>query len=969
MEPTSSNGGGASFPVTRWGATRKEWAVFALKFGLLPDLLPVVSNPNAIISKRSAIKDKGKVPSRYNSNGMLVGFPKWTEYKATKADLQVWVNAEDYGICVQTRSVRAIDIDLPDPEKVAGILDIIEQHVGKGPVRRRANAARCLVIIKVEGDLGKRQLGKVEEDNLIEFLAGGQQFIAAGTHPSGERYDWGDTLELSIPTISESQFEALWSAISIKHLGTVPLPAAKLKKIELNNDLTSMGEFPPASAHQIAEHCAQIRIFRDTGSPHEPHWFLCQGLVKNTIEGEALVHEWSAKDSRYDREQTQSKIDRWSNKPTFCATFGNYGDHCSKCKHLGKISTPMQLGYKLQQGEVTIDGEEENVYEQDGETEVVISPLTTKKISLPQPFCQQGDRLCYQRVQDGVVVPIPICDVFFYPEERVRSVEGPVVLDIRSRTRHNGDRWLWNNFELPTATIAAGGSDLHRVLGSYEIVPLPGGKEYLEMYLRASMDELRRTREEVNSYRTFGWQDNGAFVFGNEIYQRGVDPRPVRVGGNLAPGYSLAFRNNKKEKAAALKWAKLMGQAYGGAGHEQYQLVLAGGFGAALMQMFNINTGGPINLYGEKGKGKTTCCRMALTIWGDYRQMEATAKMGTTPNAFFGRLSAYHSLPWLLDEITPLNPEECSDLFYHLNNGTPKDAMTRDRKRAEPYPSWSNIGFTTSNDSQQDKVSTYSVNAGAQITRFIEIEWRGDVKTITKTQMDLISEEAVTLAGAPGREFIKFVVENYAEVKALLFKQRDLLDQAMGLGKEERFWSVQAACLYVGGAIANKLGLFPFDVKALRSTIIKSIASNKVGMNERVLTPTDAFHAMLTSFSQQTITTQNEGDNRSNEMKIEVRISGSPVARVINSTGTIYISIQAVREWCSKNRIGYSSMKRDVENSGFMIDPNVKYVLGRGTTCSTGQVGCWMLDLLKIHGLNSNKVAHLKLVDAVAGVK
>jgi hypothetical protein len=84
---------------------------------LAAHLLPVVSNPHATISGNSNMAAIGKTPSRYNGNGEVSGIPKWTEFAATPGDIEKWKSEEDYGICLQTRAVRAFDIDIKDRAK------------------------------------------------------------------------------------------------------------------------------------------------------------------------------------------------------------------------------------------------------------------------------------------------------------------------------------------------------------------------------------------------------------------------------------------------------------------------------------------------------------------------------------------------------------------------------------------------------------------------------------------------------------------------------------------------------------------------------------------------------------------------------------------------------------------------------------------------------------------------------------
>ena len=58
-----------------WGATPDDWHHFDRVLGLGGDLLPVVSNPEAVISPDSTMTALGKTPSRYDSYRQVVGIP------------------------------------------------------------------------------------------------------------------------------------------------------------------------------------------------------------------------------------------------------------------------------------------------------------------------------------------------------------------------------------------------------------------------------------------------------------------------------------------------------------------------------------------------------------------------------------------------------------------------------------------------------------------------------------------------------------------------------------------------------------------------------------------------------------------------------------------------------------------------------------------------------------------------------
>lgn len=195
-----------------YGATPADWNTLDLGLGLTEDLLPVVSNPTATISPNSKMKGIGKTPSIYNRDRKVVGLPDWTQKKSTAAEVGRWAKEPDYGICLQTRAVRALDIDVDDREKAMAIARFIGAKLMVWmPKRLRSNSGKCLMAFRLEGNFPKRIL-KVD-GGIIEFLGNGQQFIAYGTHPSGERYEWEWNYDEDFPTLTTEQFETLWAAI------------------------------------------------------------------------------------------------------------------------------------------------------------------------------------------------------------------------------------------------------------------------------------------------------------------------------------------------------------------------------------------------------------------------------------------------------------------------------------------------------------------------------------------------------------------------------------------------------------------------------------------------------------------------------------------------------------------------------------------------------------------------------------
>jgi predicted P-loop ATPase len=196
------------------GAAPDDWTHFDLVLGLGVDLVPVAHDIDAPIVPRSKLKAQnlGKAVTEYGADGKVRGVAQWTKMRAKPAQLNHWGGDRRLSIGIQCRAVRALDIDIDDPELAAEVAVFIEEHIPGLPKRTRSNSAKFLQPFLLEGDWKKRRI-KTKCSGAIEFLADGQMFVAAGRHKSGVRYEWDGGLPNEIPAVAAEQFEALWDEL------------------------------------------------------------------------------------------------------------------------------------------------------------------------------------------------------------------------------------------------------------------------------------------------------------------------------------------------------------------------------------------------------------------------------------------------------------------------------------------------------------------------------------------------------------------------------------------------------------------------------------------------------------------------------------------------------------------------------------------------------------------------------------
>lgn len=231
LTPVHARGDAANEPRIRRGATDAEWQR-AVDLGLTEYLLPVVcADPGELVrlTERSP-EDPRKVPSIFTGRMRegrreYRGIQGWTASRTTLAEVATWRGEPDYGLAIQARAVRAIDVDVDESVLAREIEDVIADHLCGIPLpaRRRPGSARFLIGLRIEAPLQKRRI--VTSAGAIELLADGQQFVACGTHKSGARYKWDSGEIPDFVVVDAAWLDALWADLE-QRFGVEPAAVA-----------------------------------------------------------------------------------------------------------------------------------------------------------------------------------------------------------------------------------------------------------------------------------------------------------------------------------------------------------------------------------------------------------------------------------------------------------------------------------------------------------------------------------------------------------------------------------------------------------------------------------------------------------------------------------------------------------------------------------------------------------------------
>lgn len=169
------------------------------------DLLPIIP-PGAKLLAKSAVdpKSAGKIPGRYNPrtqewSGLTGAWPTMGVSASFSAQASAWPT-DNVGL--RAENWPGLDIDVASDEARELVETLAGLYLGHGPVRVRAGAPRALIVFKKAGDEPIRKMRLVFKDqagaeHAVELLAHGQQYLIAGVHPSGARYEWREGADLA----------------------------------------------------------------------------------------------------------------------------------------------------------------------------------------------------------------------------------------------------------------------------------------------------------------------------------------------------------------------------------------------------------------------------------------------------------------------------------------------------------------------------------------------------------------------------------------------------------------------------------------------------------------------------------------------------------------------------------------------------------------------------------------------------
>ena len=705
------------------------------------------------------------------------------------------------------------------------------------------------------------------------------------------------------------------AAAAGKHIA-VKAPA---KVSVLNSAFAIPNDAPPSSALTLSGKCAQIERVKTTkGDVDEPSWYAAIGLLRYTTEASQIIHQWSTGHSGYEFEQTEAKIMQHQNAhigPTTCAYFSSLNPSiCKGCKHAGRVTTPLQLGYTAPE----VIKQEELPKEEDKFPE----PPEGFRLTKSGIWTTGGDQICvYHR-------PVYISSVnkdYFGESVTVKAW-------------HPYDGWYEFSF---ASSKTCDAKTFNMVMTENSVQPI--GKEASEgfmHYFKMYMQKVRDAAKLTKLASSMGWQgedDALSFAHGAETYNPGGTT--TRNGySSAAPDFvrAMALKGNTEqwvENTKILNKPGLEGLAFE---------FLCAAFGSPLVR-FTGYDGAMVAVVGNSGVGKTITGLWGLSAWGDPNRL--SLMRDDTKNALMGRLGVYGSLPAYMDEITNIESKELSDLVYRVTQGREKVRLSKDSRERKNINHWNLLAVVSSNQSLVDKLSTLKGDAAAEINRVFEYEVYAG---FDKLDAELIINTATENYGEVGKLYAQYLCEHQGKHKANLQAISKNLDKHTQADSSERFWTMLAAVAIYGGLIARQIGLSHVDVEKLIPWISNTIVSMR---QQKVSNEFDAVSwlgSFLDRFAGSMLVVPRYDATEKFHAQSYREPRGTIIGRIEEDVMRLWVSADVIKRELTKEHISTKKMAELLESLPYgpaLTNRRTRITLGRGTAYSGVPQYCWELNM------------------------
>lgn len=661
-------------------------------------------------------------------------------------------------------------------------------------------------------------------------------------------------------------------------------------------------------------------------------------------DGDAIGHRWSEGYAGYTHAETARKLDRARDMSgaTTCGHFQSLDPgRCAGCPYLGRINSPVSLGYEDGPATSVRTGGADSVgatLPDRADRLPDLSPdlnghrLDLSQIGLPEGFAWKDNSLVFtsEKAKGG--------------EADILVSKHPIYLESLQRGEAATDRYA-GNFkswfpregwkDIPITIKKLSGNDGLSELSSLGASISDG--QLFRRYIVAAIDKLKTEKDFLTQYEQFGWKDN-AFLWGRRIYEDG--------------GVRLAIANEElKNRAQHLqprpggsleKWSEAADRLFAKDCEPQAFALLAS-FAAPLMRFHSTDEGGALValVSPESGTGKTTALAAAASVWGRYD--------GLSLNTFDTRVAkgitmgVLGNLPAIFDEIASKDPEVLKEFVLTFTNGRDRLRGNADGGIRHVAARWQTILIAGANRSIVELVSSVG-ETDAPGFRIIEMQTRLPPGT-TRSTGDELKQTLDQHSGHAADEYLAYLT--LPEVRAWLPQALRETTQEMWertkLRHEHRFWIRTLASVSVAAKLVKRLELLSFSPDRIINWVIDHLTADQKAetdvTNRRVENSVSILTQFLNHMIQDTITVDGPFKPHTKAV-IHAPHLRSLQVRYERSNQRFLIADRPFKMWLKAHNIPARQLIEDLKFHGVVTRDKVLVTLSAGTDIPGGQTLC-----------------------------
>lgn len=693
---------------------------------------------------------------------------------------------------------------------------------------------------------------------------------------------------------------------------------------------------------QKGQGCAQLlHALTNQAEIDEPLWRAALSIAKFCEDGDKAAHKLSCEHPEYDPETTENKL-RAIKGPYTCSKFDEYNPGgCEGCPHFGKIKSPIVLGQQVIEA-----APEDNVVEAKTNNAETVEVHTIPDYPKPYFRGKLGGVYIREVQDDPDELPREVC-VYpndFYMTKRVYDLEYGEMALVKLHLPRDGVR------AFPVALTDMSSRDKLREALSKQGVVTSHPKQWdtIMSYASTWISHLQANTEADETRRQFGWTSDKmeSFILGDrEIFGD-------RVIFNVPSGATAPFAKAFTPKGTLEGWVK-QAEFYNREGMEAYQFKLGHTLGSVLMRMHPVYAGVFAFYSDGSGHGKTTTQEFAMSAFGEPRPLMFSKK--DTVNAKMNRMELYKDLPVEFDETTNMTAQDMSDLVYGAYEGMQKNRMSggsnAERIRGE---AWKLTVGMSANVSPISRIMEAKSMPKGEIQRVLEYHVR-PYQFADKNETDQFAAEVGKNSGHVAEPFIQFIINNRAEVKAMMDAVQADIDKRAGLTHQNRFWSITAAVGIVALVICRKLGFVQYDIKRLTSWIVDVIIENKTRDLETTINIENIVNEYVTDNYSNILWIKSTEDRRGEAshgsgldslVVPEHEPRGRLVGRYETDLKRLYLIPKPFRAWCARQQLNYDSVLAEIMTK--MKGQKRKVRISKGTKLNLPAADAVILDCSQI---------------------